>query len=138
MVSVANATAIDGDPQCKMENASDRDGIGDDPIWRVTKPKPVPLPLRNPRVFHNMARDCPSDSRPRLLSPMLTAALIICPTVFFSLFYARLCQKNLKPPSKFHLHSRWAWSPCHRPTQKRGKRCETCERAIFTGAPVIH
>jgi len=61
MVSVANATAIDGDPQCKTESASDRDGISDDPMApdRGGLPNQIPffLPLRNP---HTTARDCPS------------------------------------------------------------------------------
>jgi len=98
MVFVANAMAIDGDPQYKMENASDRDGIGDEPTAPMAGlPNQNPLHLSAIFAVSVIWLETASDSRPQLLSLMLAAALIISLPVFFFIFYARFCQKNLKP-----------------------------------------
>ena len=47
MVFCGNIMAKDGDPQCKMENASDQEDTGDEstaPIAEATEPKLVFLP----------------------------------------------------------------------------------------------
>lgn len=65
--------ATDGDPQCKMENVSDREGTGDNPRDGIQANLAF-LHSHDPCSFLNKARDClsasvPSSYRSRRLQP---------------------------------------------------------------------